>query len=183
MISWILINEYNISPDSDETVSEKVCDFVSGIELDEYDKKILQYLQEDGSISNLELSKKIGLAPSSCLLRTKALKKNGIITGTSVKLDEKKLGFGTVAFAKVRINPLTREVSNRFMEEIKKINQVVECYTITGDAAFLIKIVAKDLAEYSNLVIDKIMSIDAVENVESSMVVETLKETVFLPLD
>ncbi len=151
--------------------------------LDEYDKKILQYMQEDGSISNLELSKKIGLAPSSCLLRVKALRNNGIIKCTSIKLDEKKLGFETVAFAKVRINPLTREISNNFMEQIRKINQVVECYTITGDAAFLIKIVAKDLAEYSNLVIDKIMSIDAVENVESNMVVETLKESAFLPLE
>ena len=72
-------------------------------ELDEYDKKILTYLQEDSSISNIDLSKKIGLAPSSCLLRTKNLKESGIIKQFTTILDDKRLGYEVTAFAKVAL--------------------------------------------------------------------------------
>jgi Lrp/AsnC family transcriptional regulator len=150
--------------------------------LDIYDKKILEFLQEDGSISNLDLSKKIGLAPSSCLLRTKALRDNGIIAKTSILVDEKKLGYEIVAFARVEVTRLTREVSDNFVKLIRDIPQVVECYTITGDGSFLLKVVAKDLEEYRNFVVDKIMSIDHVSNVVSSLVAHQDKTTTVIPL-
>ena len=150
--------------------------------LDEYDKKILEYLQDDGAISNLDLSKKIGLAPSSCLLRTKALRDNGIIAKTSILVDEKKLGYDIVAFARVEVTRLTREVSDNFVKTIREIPQVVECYTITGDGSFLLKVVAKNLEEYRNFVVDKIMSIDHVANVVSSLVAHQDKTTTVIPL-
>ena len=151
--------------------------------LDQYDKKILEYLQEDGSISNLELSKKIGLAPSSCLLRTKALKDSGVIAKTSIIVNEKMLGYDIVAFARVEVTKLTREVSDNFTSIIRSIPQVVECYTITGDGSFLLKVVAKDLKEYRDFVIDKLMSIDNVSNVVSSLVAEQDKTTTVIPLE
>ncbi|MCR5787243.1 MAG: Lrp/AsnC family transcriptional regulator [Acholeplasmatales bacterium] len=151
--------------------------------LDKYDKKILEYLQEDGSISNLELSKRIGLAPSSCLLRTKALEDDGIIAKRSIIIDEKKLGYDIVAFARVEITKLTREVSDNFIKVIRDIPQVVECYTITGDGSFLLKVVARDLREYRDFVIDKIMSIDHVSNVVSSLVAQQDKTTTVIPLN
>jgi len=151
--------------------------------LDQYDKKILEYLQEDGSISNLELSKRIGLAPSSCLLRTKALKDSGVIAKTSIIVDEKKLGYDIVAFAKVEVTKLTREVADNFVDVIRSIPQVVECYTITGDGSYLLKVVAKDLREYRDFVVDKIMSIDHVANVVSSLVANQDKTTTVIPLD
>jgi Lrp/AsnC family transcriptional regulator len=151
--------------------------------LDLYDKKILEYLQEDGSISNLELSKKIGLAPSSCLLRTKALKDSGVIAKTSIIVNEKMLGYDIVAFARVEVTKLTREVSDNFTSIIRSIPQVVECYTITGEAAFLLKIVAKSFQYYRNFIFDKLLSIPFVSNVETSIVVGTEKETNLIPLD
>ena len=152
-------------------------------ELDKYDRLILKYLQEDGSISNLELSKRIGLAPSSCLIRTKNLRDNGIIQKTSIMVDEKKLGYGIVAFARVNVEKLTREISDNFVETIKAIPEVVECYTITGDGSFLIKVVAKDLKEYRDFVVDKIMAIDHVSSVISSLVADQNKTSTVIPLE
>lgn len=152
-------------------------------ELDKYDRLILKYLQEDGSISNLELSKRIGLAPSSCLIRTKTLRDNGIIQKTSIMVDEKKLGYGIVAFARVNVEKLTREISDNFVETIKNIPEVVECYTITGDGSFLLKVVAKDLKAYRDFVVDKIMAIDHVANVVSSLVADQNKTSTVIPLE
>ena len=160
----------------------KVVQEQKGKALDKYDKKILEYLQEDGSISNLELSKRIGLAPSSCLLRTKALREAGIIKKTSVIIDEKKVGYGIVAYARVTVEKLAREVSDNFVKVVQNIPQVVECYTITGDSSFLLKIVAKDLKEYRDFVVDKIMAIDNVSNVVSSLVADQNKITTVYPL-
>ena len=153
------------------------------IKLDKYDKQILDILQQDGSISNLELSKKIGLAQSSCLLRTKSLKEKGIIARTTILVDEKKLGYEVTAFAKVNLNPLNRETSSNFIRKIKEIDQVVECFSITGDGAFLLKIVAKDLQFYRDFVIDQLLAIDSVSNVETNMVVGVEKETTAIPLE
>ncbi len=154
-----------------------------GQKLDSYDRKILEILQEDGSISNLELAKRIGLAQSSCLLRTKNLKEKGIIAKTTIIVDEKKMGYEVTAFAKVNLNPLNRETSSNFVKTIKEISQVVECYTITGDGAFLLKIVAKDLQYYRDFVVDSLLAIDAVSNVETNMVVGVDKNTTAIPLE
>ena len=154
-----------------------------GQKLDSYDRKILEILQEDGSISKLELAKRIGLAQSSCLLRTKNLKEKGIIAKTTIIVDEKKMGYEVTAFAKVNLNPLNRETSSNFVKTIKEISQVVEWYTITGDGAFLLKIVAKDLQYYRDFVVDSLLAIDAVSNVETNMVVGVEKNTTAIPLE
>ncbi len=152
-------------------------------QLDEYDKMILTYLQEDASISNIDLSKKIGLAPSSCLLRTKNLKESGIIKQFTTILDEKRLGYEVTAYAKVALTPLNRETSHKFIEEANNIPQIVECYTITGDCAYLLKVYAKDLKFYRDFVIDKLMAISGVSHVETMMVVGVEKQTTAIPLD
>ena len=153
------------------------------IKLDSYDKAIIRYLQEDSSISNIELSKKIGLAPSSCLLRTKNLKEANIIQRYTTIVDEKALGYTVTAFAKVELQPLNRESSSLFIQQAKQISQIVECYTVTGDCAFLLKIVAKDLKFYRDFIIDKLMGIPYVSNVETNMVVGIEKMTTSVPLE
>lgn len=156
---------------------------MANINLDNYDKEILRLLQMDSSISNIDLSKKIGLAPSSCLLRTKNLKENNIITQSTVVIDEKKLGYEITAFANVEISPHNRETNARFIKEISLLPQVVECYTISGNGAFLLKIIAKTMGDYRDFVIDKIMSIPFVSNVESTLVMAVEKKSNSIPLE
>jgi Lrp/AsnC family transcriptional regulator len=151
--------------------------------LDEYDKKIIKYLQEDSSISNIDLSKKIGLAPSSCLLRVKNLKEQRILKQFTAVVDEKMLGYEITCFAKISMHPLNRETSNQFIEEARKIPEIVECYTITGDSAFMLKIVAKNFQYYRDFIFDKLLSVPYVSNIETSIVVATEKKTNFIPLD
>lgn len=152
-------------------------------DLDAYDKKILDLLQDDASISNIDLSKQIGLAPSSCLLRTKNLKESKIIKKFTTIIDEKKVGYEVTAFAKVALMPLNRENSANFIKEVYTIPQIVECYTITGDCAYLLKVYAKDLKFYRDFVIDKIMAIPGVSHVETMMVVGVEKQTTSIPID
>ncbi|MBE6138048.1 MAG: Lrp/AsnC family transcriptional regulator [Erysipelotrichaceae bacterium] len=151
--------------------------------LDDYDKKIIRLLQEDSSISNIELSKKIGLAPSSCLLRVKNLKEQKVLKQFTAVVDEKVLGFEITCFAKVAMQPLNRETSTTFIEEVKKIPEIIECYTITGEAAFLLKIVAKSFQYYRNFVFDKLLAVPHVSNIETSIVVGTEKNTNMIPLE
>lgn len=160
-----------------------VVEKMNTIHLDEYDKKIVELLQQDSSISNIDLSKKIGLAPSSCLLRVKNLKEQKVLKQFTVVVDEKLLGYGITCFAKVYLQPLNRETTSQFIEETKKIPEIVECYTITGDAAFLLKIVAKSFEYYRNFVFDKLLNVPYVSNIDTSIVVSSEKDTNAIPLD
>lgn len=156
---------------------------MASLHLDDYDKNIIRILQEDSSISNIELSKRIGLAPSSCLLRVKNLKEQKVLKQFTAIVDEKILGFEITCFAKVSMQPLNRETSTTFIEEVKKIPEVTECYTITGEAAFMLKIVAKSFQYYRNFVFDKLLSVPHVSNIETSIVVGTEKKTNNIPLE
>ena len=150
--------------------------------IDKYDKQIITHLLEDSSISNLNLSKEIGLAASSCLSRVKNLRKQKIITGYTATVDEKKLGIEITCFAKILMAPFNKENSIRFIEAVKKMPEVLECYTITGDGAFLLKIVARSFQHYRDFVYDNILTIPNVANIDSSIVVSTEKKTNVVPL-
>lgn len=150
---------------------------------DSYDKAILRELQKDSSISNLDLSKMIGLSTSACLTRTKNLKELGVIKQFTTIVDEKKLGMETIAFIMVVLSPLTRETVDFFLEQINEIPQVLECYAITGNRDYLLKIVAKDMPAYKDFVIDSLMAIPGVSRVEASIVINTEKRTLSIPID
>ncbi|ACL21560.1 transcriptional regulator, AsnC family [Desulfitobacterium hafniense DCB-2] len=153
------------------------------INLDTQDKAIIHALQEDSSISNLELSKKIGLSPSACLTRTKNLKEQGVIKQYTAFVDEKKLGVELIAFTMVNLSPLNREIANHFLATINEIPNVLECYTVTGSRDFLLKVVAKDIATFRDFIIDTIMAIPGVDKVETSIVMNRDKCTLTIPID
>lgn len=151
--------------------------------LDNMDKAILKELQEDSSISNLDLSKKIGLSPSACLARTKNLVETGIIKKFAMIVDEKKLGMEVLAFVLVNLSPLNRETIHSFLEDVNKFPQIQECYTLTGSHDYLLKIVAKDMETYRDFIIDSLMQNTAISSVETSMVMGIEKRTINVPID
>lgn len=153
------------------------------VALDNKDKSILRELQEDASISNLDLSKKIGLSPSACLARTKNLVETGVIKKFATIIDEKKLGMEVLAFALVNLTPLNRDTIHSFLEDINRLPQVQECYTLTGGHDFLLKIVARDMASYRDFIIDSLMRKSVISRVETSMVMGIEKRTVYVPID
>lgn len=150
--------------------------------IDKTDRIILKTLQEDSSISNLELSKTIGLSPSACLARTKNLIESGIIKQFTAIVDEKKLGLETQAFALINLTRLNKETIQSFMDDIAKYPQVQECYTLTGNHDYLLKIVAKDMHDYRDFVIGSIMENPYISRCETSIVMGVDKCTTFIPI-
>lgn len=154
-----------------------------GITLDEIDITILKELQENASISNINLSKKVGLSPSACLARTKNLVESGVIKKFATIIDEKKLGMEVTAFALVNLSPLNRETIHLFLEDVKKFPEIQECHTLTGSHDYLLKIVSKDMGSYRNFIIDSLMTNNNISRVETSIVMSTEKRTLSIPLE
>lgn len=153
------------------------------ITLDNSDKAILRELQADASISNLELSKKIGLSPSACLTRTKNLRESGVIKQFTTIIDEKKLGMNTIAFLLVNLAPMNRDSIKSFMEDVNRYPEIQECYTLTGSHDFLLKIVARDTQSYRDFIIDNLTASPIISSVESLVVLGVEKRTTSVPVE
>lgn len=151
--------------------------------LDQTDKKILTLLQQDASVSNLELSKAIGLSPSACLTRTKSLKEEGYIKQYTAILDEARVGMQVVAFVMINLSPISRETIEAFLAKIYQLPNVLECYTLAGGNDYLLKVVAPNVQAYRDYVVDRIMSIPNVSSMETNLVITTDKRNLAIPIE
>ncbi len=141
------------------------------MKIDKYDKQILEILQKEGKISNQDLAERVGLSPSPCLRRVKALEEAGIILGYRALVDAKKIELGLTALIQISMDKHTQERFNSFDREMKAIPEVLECLLITGQSAdYLIKVIVKDLDHYQKLLLQKITKIAGVTGVHSSFV-------------
>ena len=153
------------------------------LDFDNFDKEILDILQNDSSISNIELSKKISLSPSACLSRTKRLKELGVIKQYATIIDERKVGLEIVAFTFVNLSPHNRVIANDFLSKVKKTPQILECYNITGSWDYLLKIVSHSIASYRNFIMDTLLEFPGVNKIDTSLVLGTDKQSFYLPID
>jgi len=141
------------------------------MQLDRYDKQILALLQEDGRISNQELADRIGLSPSPCLRRVRALEESGIIVGYRTLLDAKALGLALMALIHISMDQHTPERFQNFETQLSEIPEVMECLLITGQSAdYQIKVIVKDMDAYQELLLKRINRITGVTGVHSSFV-------------
>lgn len=153
------------------------------MQLDRYDRQILQLLQQDGRISNQDLADKIGLSPSPCLRRVRALEEAGLIIGYQVQLDAKKLGLSLMALIHISMDQHTPERFNAFEAQISEIPEVLECLLITGQSAdYQLKVVVKDMDAYQELLLNRITRIPGVTGVHSSFVLRRVVDQRILPL-
>lgn len=153
------------------------------VKLDNYDKRILEILQQDGRISNQELADRIGLSPSPCLRRVRALEESGIIAGYRAMLDARKLGLNLIAFVSISMDRHTPERFANFDALVGALPEVLECSLITGrDADYQLKIVVRDMDAYQDLLLNKLTRIEGVSGVHSSFVLRQIVERTVLPL-
>ncbi|HEX5538511.1 MAG TPA: Lrp/AsnC family transcriptional regulator [Methylophilaceae bacterium] len=139
------------------------------MQLDRYDLHMLEVLQQDGRISNQDLAERIGLSPSPCLRRLRALEESGLITGYHAYLDAKKMGLTLTAIIHISMDQHTPERFDNFESKIKEIPEVLECLLITGqDADYQLKVVTKDMDAYQELLLNRITRIAGVTGVHSS---------------
>lgn len=151
--------------------------------LDRYDRHILSELQRDGRISNQELADRIGLSPSPCLRRVRALEESGIIAGYRAMLDAKQLGLNLMALIHISMDRHTPERFTNFDKAVNALPEVLECLLITGqDADYQLKVVVKDMDAFQALLLDKITRIEGVSGVHSSFVLRRIVDKTELPL-
>jgi len=152
-------------------------------ELDRYDKRILSLLQADGRISNQDLADTIGLSPSPCLRRVKALEDAGLITGYRALVDAKKLGYSLMALIYISMDQHTPERFASFEEAITAIPEVLECLLITGQQAdYQLKVIVADMDGYQNLLLSKITRIKGVTGVHTSFVLRRVVDKTEIPI-
>lgn len=149
--------------------------------MNDLDKKILNLLQEDTMLPVAEIAEKVGSSKSVCWRRIQRLWDDGIIKGRVALLDPNKVGLDVVIFAQVKMTAHGRRLPN-FIEIIKDIPQILECYTLMGNVDFLLKIVVRDIQEYEDLWWHQLSQIDGVLEISSTIAMTAVKHTTKLPL-
>jgi Lrp/AsnC family leucine-responsive transcriptional regulator len=153
------------------------------MELDRFDRRILEVLQRDGRISNQELAERIGLSPSPCLRRVRALEASGIISGYRALLDGSKLDLNLIALIHIAMDRHTPERFENFEQKVTSLPEVLECLLITGqDADYQLKVVVRDMEAYQALLLNKITRIEGVTGVHSSFVMRKVVDKTALPV-
>jgi Lrp/AsnC family leucine-responsive transcriptional regulator len=153
------------------------------VHIDNYDKRILEVLQREGRISNQELADRIGLSPSPCLRRVRALEEAGIIAGYRAVLDARRLGLNLIAFLSISMDRHTPERFENFDKIVAELPEVLECSLITGrDADYQLKVVVRDMDAYQDLLLNKLTRIEGVSGVHSSFVLRQVVERTVLPV-
>ncbi len=152
------------------------------VELDSFDRRILQSLIENGRATNVEIADKVGLSEAPCLRRVRRLEQTGVIRGYSTRLDPESIGIGFVAFVTLVLDYMTAATAEEFAERMREIPEILSCYIVSGGYDALLHVVATDSAAYSDIVFDRLRRIPGVKDVRSSFVMRTIKESPGLPL-
>ena len=141
------------------------------MKLDRYDQQILELLQQDARLNNQDLAERIGLSPSPCLRRVRALEESGLIVGYRALLDAKKLGLSLMALIHISMDRHTPERFANFEAAVRVLPEVLECLLITGqDADYQLKVLVRDMDHYQALLLNQITRIEGVTGVHSSFV-------------
>ncbi len=150
--------------------------------LDEKDIQILKILQDDGRITNADLAKQIELSPPSALQRVRRLERAGFIRGYTALLDPEALGYGITVWAMMSLTLHQDQPIEKFREGIQQIPEVVECYNVSGEYDFLLKILVADIHAYERLMREKLSRIEGIRNLHSSFVLGVTKHTTHVPV-
>ena len=132
------------------------------IKLDKTDLKILRILQKNGKITNIQLSNDIGLSPAPTLERVRKLENSGIIKSYHAVVNAAKLGVNITTFMQVTLSYHKANAIQSFKNEVDAIDEIVECYHVTGQGDFLLKVVTQDIHTYERLILDKITNIEGI---------------------
>ena len=151
-------------------------------QLDATDWKILARLQEDARISNVELAKAVSLSPSPCLARVRALEESGVVSRYVSLLDALKLGLTVSVFIQVSLEKQMRNALDTFESSILARDEVMECYLMTGDADYLLRVIVPDVQSIERFIVDYLAKIPGVASIKSSFALKQVKYKTALPL-
>lgn len=152
------------------------------MDLDTTDRRLLACLQENGRMTATELAARAGLTTSPCLRRLKVLEEAGVIRGYTALVDQTQVGLPVSVFVSVKLERQSEEAMARFEAAVRRCPEVLECYLMTGPRDYLLRVVARDLADYERFVKETLTRISGIANLESSFALGQVKHASALPL-
>ena len=144
-------------------------------QLDDKDLKLLKLLQNNAKLTVKELAKEVNLSPSPVFERVKRLEQEGFVKRYAAVLDAEKLNRGFTVFCQIKLKIHDRSVGYDFVKEIQEIQEVAECYNISGDFDFLLKVQVRDMKHYQDFVFNKLGSVDSIGSTHSTFVMAEVK--------
>lgn len=150
--------------------------------LDLIDLKILEELQQDGALSNVELARRVHLSPSPCLARVRALEASGVIDRYVAIASAKALGLGLNVFISISLKSQGKEALAQFEQRISEHDEVMECYLMTGDSDYLIRVQLADVAALEKFILEQLTPIPGIEKIRSSFALKQVRYKTALPL-
>ena len=147
------------------------------------DLRILRELQADGALSNVELARRVGLSASPCLARVKALQSAGVIRQYVALLDAQQLGLNLNVFVSISLKQQTRAALEAFEAKVCAREQVMECYLMTGDADYLLRVALPDMAALERFILEQLSPMKEVEKIRSSFALKQVRYKTALPLN
>ena len=153
------------------------------IKLDRIDKNIIRELQINGRMQNNDLAREIGLSPSSCLRRVKLLEESGVIQSYTTIVDPQKIGLQLILFSRIWLVGQDAETIDCFIEAMKELPQVMECYIILGESDAMLKVVVPDLESYRKLQSARLTKKYGITSVKTDLPSQIIKQSFQLPLD
>lgn len=154
--------------------------------LDKTDAKILMALQADGRLNNQDLADQVSLSPSPCLRRVRRLEQDGYIRRYVALVDPEKVGRGLLAYVSIRLNKSMRASHapmSDFARDVQDWPEVIQCYAMSGDMDYLLRVQVEDLTRFSAFAMNKLMQHPAVVDMRSSFMMQRIKETTQVPVD
>jgi Lrp/AsnC family leucine-responsive transcriptional regulator len=150
--------------------------------LDPTDLRILAELQQDGSLTNVELARRVHLSPSPCLARVKALEAAGVIERYVALASAKALGLGLNVFINISLKEQSKQSLAGFERRIVEHDEVMECYLMTGDSDYLIRVAVSDMAALERFILEQLTPIPGIEKIRSSFALKQVRYKTALPL-
>jgi len=149
--------------------------------MDSTDRKIVRILQQEGRLTNQDLAERIGLSPSPCLRRVRLLEAEGVITGYAAQVDQEKYGLPVDVFVSISLSHQTDAALKAFERAIQDLDEVMECYLMTGSRDYLLRVVCDGLGSYERFTRERLTKLPGIRSIESSFALGCVKRRGALP--
>lgn len=153
------------------------------LKLDKIDHAIITNLQNDGRISNADLADRVGLSQSACIRRVKSLEKDGVIEGYVAVMDQTAAGLPDNVFVQITVERQTKELLNEFEKIVHDCPQIMECYLMSGDADYLLRVIVSDASDYEKLHMDVLTALPGVSQIKSNFSLRTVTKKNDIPFN
>lgn len=149
---------------------------------DKIDRRILAVLQDDGRLTNQVLAEKVGLSPAACWRRVRNLEQQGVILGYSARLDPERLGQGLCVLVNLSLQRHTIDSTANIEQQVSSYPEVLQCFAVTGNADFVLRVLVRDMAAYDRFLNEKIFTLQGIAQVNSNFALREIKNTLTVPV-